>query len=182
MTATDTAPLVAPPAPPRPPRTSPLAAAGLNVLAVTGTLVLTLVLVGVLLGMKPIVLVSGSMAPDMPAGSLAVTLPADARDVSVGEVVSVERPGMRVTHRVVADRPAAGDARAFTLQGDANEDPDPRPDVTARVDRVVWHAPVLGRVLVWTRQLIPGAVVGGVLVLLVTARRNRRTGRALGEG
>lgn len=70
---------------------------------------------------------TGSMSPTMPQGTLAVTVPVQASELAVGDVITVQRAGeaMPVTHRVtaiatVADRPAnAADIRAAAPGSDA---------------------------------------------------------------
>lgn len=88
----------------------------------------------VVVGVRPMVVTSGSMSPAIPTGSLAFGQDAAARDAEVGDVVAVSRAdGTRVMHRVVgAER--TGERVELTLQGDANPAPD---DETYLVDRVL---------------------------------------------
>lgn len=94
---------------------------------------------------------SGSMSPTFPVGSLLVTGQLDATAVAVGMPIVFEdprEPGRLVTHRVVAV--AAGTELAFITRGDANAANDPIP-VPARLvrGRVLWHVTLLGTVLEW---------------------------------
>lgn len=88
---------------------------------------------------QPLIVVSGSMEPGIRVGDLLVAVPVAARDVGVGEVVSLPNPqtGTLVTHRVLEVVPNA-DGYAFTMQGDANEAVDPLPYLVA-ADASVWH-------------------------------------------
>src|SRR5690606_1886404 len=97
---------------------------------------------GVSLGMVR----TGTIAPALPAGSLAVAQVEPAAAVEIGGYDTVERPGrLPVTHRVVAVEDT--EPVALTLQGDANPAPDAEPYRVETVRRVLWSAPGLGRVV-----------------------------------
>lgn len=77
---------------------------------------------------KPLVVVSGSMSPEIPTGSLVISRPTPITTIEVGDVITVPNPqtGALVTHRVVTiDHAPTGDW-TVTLRGDANDGPDPR--------------------------------------------------------
>lgn len=72
---------------------------------------------------------TGSMAPMVPAGSLAATRPMDAGSIRTGDVVMFHPPapfdtGTPVVHRVVEVTTENGDVLVHT-KGDANEGEDP---------------------------------------------------------
>ncbi|KAA1424208.1 signal peptidase I [Nocardioides antri] len=140
----------------------------LTVGAVIGALCLVVAVAGPLFGAKTLVVRSGSMAPAMPTGSLAVSWPVDAADVAVGDVVSVvDADGSRVTHRVVGVQPAEGDGAALTLQGDANPTPDAEVYEVTEADRVLVSVPWAGRVVAFLGTtwglLALGALTAGLL-------------------
>lgn len=131
-----------------------------------------------LLGFQLQAVLSGSMAPTYPVGSLLVVGPIDASDVRAGMPLVFEdpvEPGRIVTHRVVGDVPA--DASAFRTRGDANTSNDPVA-IPARLvrGRVLWSVAGLGAVLEWLRW--PNGfllLVGAPAVLLaLTELRGRR--------
>ena len=64
---------------------------------------------------------TGSMAPTMPQGALAITVPVAASELEVGQVVTVPVAGssLPVTHRIVDIRESGG-SRLLTLKGDDN--------------------------------------------------------------
>ncbi|MEJ5946086.1 signal peptidase I [Pseudokineococcus basanitobsidens] len=139
----------------------------LTTAAVLGTACLVLVVLGAVLDASLVVFRTGSMAPTMPTGSLAVVRQVDARDVVVGDVVTVERGAgqLPITHRVVrttADPTTAG-GTLLELQGDANAVPDPAPYAVDRVGRVVWSAEGLGAV---AEHLRTPPVLGGATLLV----------------
>ena len=80
------------------------------------------------LGLTPRIVVSGSMEPGLPIGSVVVSERVDATAVSVGDVVTTDRfngPGT-VTHRVV-DVALGSSQTVLTLKGDANGGVDREP-------------------------------------------------------
>lgn len=137
---------------------------------------------------------TGSMAPAMPQGALAVTVPVQAAELEVGEVVTVQRVGesMPVTHRIVEiDEPgvpadgtadlragAPGSAppgaedpgvRRLVLQGDDNASPDFQPYLVADARRVVFSVPYAGGAV----MLLQSPIGMGALILLVGAFTTR---------
>jgi signal peptidase I len=146
--------------------------------AVLGCVCIAAAVAGVVLGVRPLVVVSGSMSPTIDAGALALARPTDAADLRAGDVVSVEAPnGTRVTHRIAAIARDGGRAE-LTLRGDANQLPD---DETYRVDsadRVFFSAPMLGYAVAWLGTpagLLSCAALAGVALLAL--RRPRADGR-----
>lgn len=145
----------------------------LTATALLGVASLGAVVAGLVLDVRPLVVVSGSMEPGIPVGSLIAgrTVPAD--QVEVGDVVTVpRREGTTdlVTHRVVEVRTPEGadpGVRELVLRGDANETDDPMPYVVDEVRRHVATLPG-GGYAVRTLQSGRGVVVvGGVLVAAV---------------
>jgi signal peptidase I len=121
--------------------------------------VLALLLVAVLgalaaphaLGWKYGILRSGSMSPDMPAGSAIVVAPAGPGDVAAGDVItyrSAINPQLLVTHRVHALTVDDQGRRAFITKGDANEKADSDPVTADRLmGKVIFSAPGVGYVV-----------------------------------
>lgn len=116
---------------------------------------------------------TGSMAPAIPQGALAVSLPVAANQIKVGDVVTVPRSsdGLPITHRVAEIRavgpsgavaPSTITSRELVLKGDANSTTDPRPYVVDEARRVVVSVPKLGSVL----MLLKSAIGLGSLSLL----------------
>ena len=120
--------------------------------AVLGVLCLVAVAACLVLGIRPLVVTSGSMSPTITTGSLVLARDTAATDVAVGDVVAVGLPdGGRVMHRVVHVVPA-GDGSGqtvLTLKGDANGTPDSQPYVVRRVGEVGLHVPWLGYPITW---------------------------------
>jgi signal peptidase len=119
-----------------------------------------------LLGWQLMSVLTGSMQPTYPVGSLLVIGQIDAADVEPGMAIVFSdpaEPGRLVAHRVVSV--AAGDALAFVTQGDANASRDPNP-VPARLvrGRVLWSVSLLGTAMDWLQW--PRSFIALVLVPL----------------
>lgn len=152
--------------------------AALTVGALLGVVCLVATVAATFLGVTPLVFRSGSMAPAVPTGALALARHEPASAVRVGQVVSVHSAtGVRISHRVQAVRPQGGIAM-LTLKGDANARPDAEtyPVTEAEgVDRVMWHVSGAGYVVSamsssWVVFLTGGFVAG--LFFLAFARRS----------
>ena len=116
----------------------------LTVGAVVGTLCLVFTLLSATVGVRPLVFTSGSMAPAIETGDLAVTRPVELARLAPGDVVSViDARGVRITHRVVEVDAARNLLR---LKGDANQTADPLPYATDRADLVLFSVPAGGYV------------------------------------
>jgi signal peptidase len=122
--------------------------AWLVVLGVTA-LVVVAVVVPRLAGATPYTVLTGSMTPAYPPGTLVVVRPVDVADVRIGDVVTYQlRSGEPdvATHRVVGIGWSADGERVLTTQGDANPVADPLPVHAVQVRGEVWYAiPWVGR-------------------------------------
>lgn len=122
----------------------------LTVGAVAGVLCIVIAIVSIAFGLTPLVVRSGSMAPTIGVGDIAVARSVPADDVRVGDVVSVTRAdGTRVTHRITTISARVGNSTTITLRGDANPVADAEPYTVTSADRVAFHIPKAGYVLTW---------------------------------
>jgi signal peptidase len=112
------------------------------VLAVIGVLSGALWLAHAAGWVQPLVVVSGSMQPDIRKGDLLLALPVAAEELEVGEVATLPGPmgGTLVTHRIVSVQTDGGN-RVIEMAGDANGVTDPTPYVVAAASRV-WQPAV----------------------------------------
>lgn len=121
--------------------------AALTAAAVAGVLCILVTVAGLAFGVRPLVFRSGSMAPAIDTGALAIAHPVGADELRRGDVVSVPTPGGdRVTHRIVSIEHTA-DRAVLRLKGDANQAPDASPYVVAEADVVLFSVPWVGRAL-----------------------------------
>ena len=158
-------------------------AAGLRVLAgaylIGIAALLAATLLPVLIGWRPYLITSGSMRPDVPAGSVVLADRDGTLSVAVGDVVVVHdpaRPGHLLAHRVAAVR-ADG---ALVTKGDANAVRDahavPPLRVVGRLRAVV---PLLGTVVRNPVGFGVLAVLAGFVLAAPGRRRPRRLIRPL---
>lgn len=108
---------------------------------------------------------TGSMSPTMPQGALAISVPVDASEIELGDVVTVDRTSEGrppITHRVIEIRPSdQPDSVEILMQGDANQSPDRETYVVSEVHRIVASAPNLGTAL----MVVQSPIGMGVLTL-----------------
>src|SRR5262245_13590095 len=122
-------------------------------------------------GATPFVILTSSMRPTLPPGTLVISKPVDPADIGVGDVITYQlRSGEPevVTHRVVTVSFTTGGEYVFTTKGDANDLPDEAPVRAVQVRGKSWYAvPYVGRATSLLnaddRRLI-GWVVGGALI------------------
>ncbi|GAA3698015.1 hypothetical protein GCM10022377_08670 [Zhihengliuella alba] len=128
-----------------------LGGALLNVAAAAGAVCILLAIAAVFFNVSVMLFKTGSMEPTIPTASAALVREIPAADARVGDIVTVERPGlMPVTHRITSIAPAGdGGAYTLTMQGDANEQEDPFPYTVAEVGRVFFHVPGVANAVVW---------------------------------
>jgi signal peptidase len=118
------------------------------------------------------VVLSGSMKPALPVGSVAFVRQAEAETIEVGDVLTFYHPESRspvlVTHRVIEVVRDERLGRAFRTQGDANDIPDewlvPNGNVYGTVEHVVPYmghitAAIQGRTGFLLLMGVPGAVI-----------------------
>lgn len=128
------------------------------------------------LGWTPTVVLTGSMEPALPVGSVLVSKQASTDQLKPGHVVTVEdpdQPGMLRTHRLVEVKPS-GD---LILKGDANQADDSTPVSPAAVQGVgALSVPRVGLPVVWWTAGQYGhlVVTAFVLSLAFTLRRADR--------
>jgi signal peptidase len=139
----------------------------LTAAAVAGAACLLLTAAAVAFDITLIMFRTGSMAPTIPAGSLAVVRALPAVDARVGVVVTVDRGegALPVTHRVVrvASASATAGATELVLKGDANSGPDPVPYRVERVRKVLWSTPRAGW---WLEALRSPYALGGTTLVV----------------
>jgi signal peptidase I len=143
----------------------------LTVLSLAGVLCIALVIAGYAFGTSLILFSTGSMAPTIPAGSVALVREVPATQIEVGDVVTVDRPGeLPITHRVTEVLATDGDAVTFTMQGDANDDPDLEPYTATSVREVLGSVPRLANLVAGLQDArVLGALAVGAAALVTWA-------------
>lgn len=126
-------------------------------------------------GATPLTVLTSSMEPGLPPGTLLVVKPVEPEDVRIGDVVTYQLESGKstvVTHRVIEVTKTAGGEYSFILQGDNNSQPDPNPIREVQIQGKLWYSvPYIGWVNTWVngeaRGLIVPIVAGGLFAYAV---------------
>jgi len=126
-----------------------------------------------LLGYEVYNVISGSMAPAIPEGSLVMVRRVDESEIREGDVIAFGKDGSVVTHRVIR---VDDEAREFITKGDANEEQDMHPVAfVSMIGRVERSFPYVGGICaqltsVEGKLYALAVLVGGVLMRLLAGR------------
>lgn len=141
----------------------------LTIAALVGGLCVVAVIAGALFGVRPLIVVSGSMAPGIPTGSLLFARERPVEEVEVGDIVTVNRTDGHglITHRVETVDTVDG-VITLTLKGDANKLSDPTTYTPASVGSYVFSVPGAGHLASFL-QAGTGLLIGGGALLTLVA-------------
>ena len=115
-----------------------------------------------LFGREAYHVLSGSMEPAIPVGSVIYVRAAKPEEICPGDVISFYQDGMVVAHRVIENRLLVGE---FVTKGDANPREDPQTVPYASfIGLVTAHIPYIGSLL----YLLAGTA-GKVYMLIFAA-------------
>lgn len=143
-------------------------------------------------GGTPYTVLTGSMEPDLPPGTLVVVRPVDAEDIALGDVITFQLESGKptvATHRVVAVGTRLDGEQVFTTQGDANGIPDRNPVREVQVQGRLWYSvPYLGHLnsVLTGRQrqsavLVVATLLVGYAAFMFVAALRERMRRRRGE-
>jgi signal peptidase len=162
-----------------------------GLLAVVLLLAALVVVVPAASGSTPYTILTSSMEPGMPPGTLVIVKPIDPTDVKIGTIVTYQLYSGEsevVTHRVIEIRSPSlpGEDPSFITKGDANSEPDAKPVMAVQLRGAVWYSvPLIG----WVNNVVNGdmravviPIVAGLLFLyagwsIVSAQIDRRRRR-----
>ncbi|MBR4706586.1 MAG: class B sortase [Pseudobutyrivibrio sp.] len=139
-------------------------------LRIIGNILITIVILACLpsvlpklFGLQGYEVISGSMEPAIPVGSIVYVKDAGFEELSVGDVVAFEAGASVVTHRIVEINQSD---KLLRTQGDANSAMDFMPVAYVNViGKVVFHFPLYGYVAAWVSEVIGKIVLVALLVL-----------------
>jgi signal peptidase len=164
-------------------------------LLIVVALALILVVVPKVAGAQPLTVLTQSMEPLYPPGTLLFVRPVKTADIKVGDVITYQiqsgQPAV-ISHRVIAINSPADGKRTFILKGDNNSSPDISAVIPAQIKGRLWYAvPLLG----WVSNTVNGKnrswivdiLAGGLFAYaaymvisgVVSATRSRRKKAAL---
>jgi signal peptidase I len=167
----------------------------LGLLALVLLLASVVVVVPAVSGSTPYTILTSSMEPGLPPGTLVIVKPIEPTDVHIGTVITYQLDSGEptvVTHRVIEIQSPnlPGGDPSFITKGDANSAPDAEPVMTVQVRGAVWYSvPLIG----WVNNVVNGdlravviPIVAGLLFLyagwsIVTSRIDKRRRRQRDE-
>lgn len=119
-----------------------------------------------LIGYKSFAVISGSMEPNIPVGSIVYAKEADFNELEVGDVISYRLSGdTMVTHRI---QEINTDDSTVITKGDANNSADPNPIASSNiVGKVAWSVPLIGYISIYAKTPLGIAAICGVVALII---------------
>ncbi|PWB97029.1 signal peptidase I [Salinibacterium hongtaonis] len=118
--------------------------------AVSAGLLALVLLVGVMVivvpaatGSTPMTVLTGSMEPTYPPGTLVIVRPTDAQEIRIGDAITYQIESGKdavVTHRVVSITQDTKGEVSFVTKGDANGAADALPVQPVQIKGKVWYA------------------------------------------
>ncbi|MDZ7910292.1 MAG: signal peptidase I [Rhodococcus sp. (in: high G+C Gram-positive bacteria)] len=164
-----------------------------TLLAVMVLILLATVVVPRVTGTTPYTVLTQSMEPTYPPGSLIVVRPVEPSELAIGTPITYQlRSGEPevVTHRIVATRQSGGGELTFITRGDNNGADDENPVQVGQIRGEVWYSvPYMGYVNNWLngeqRKITVAVIVIGLfgyaLVMFVGAGVDRYRSRKEGS-
>jgi signal peptidase len=144
------------------------------------TVVLAIMVVAVIIpkvtGATPLTVLTSSMEPGLPPGTLLIVEPVDTDTIKIGDVVTYQiesgKPAV-VTHRVTEVLSSTTGERTFTFKGDNNDSVDP-PVIPEQIQGRLWYSlPLIGYVSTFVngehRALVLPIIAAAMIVYAVIA-------------
>lgn len=147
-------------------------------------------------GATPYTVLTSSMEPHLPPGTLLVVKPTPVDGIHIGSVVTYQvesgKPEV-ITHRVVEIRSESNGSRTFILKGDNNDLADPKPVIPEQIRGTLWYSvPLVGYLATalnsqsrtWLVPVAGAALLAYAAVMVVStvvARSRKRDGRVSGR-
>lgn len=140
---------------------------GAGALALVVLVAVMVVLVPAVTGSRALTVLTGSMAPAYPAGTLVIVKPTPPDEVKIGDVMTYQlksgEPTL-VTHRVIEKIYDTNGELSFTMKGDNNDLPDDEPVKALQVVGTLWYAvPYLG----WVNNAVNGELRPLIIPIVV---------------
>lgn len=162
-----------------------------GLLAFVALVAVLVILVPAVTKSTPYTILTSSMEPGYPPGTLVIVKPIEVDDIAIGTVLTYQLESGKpevVTHRVtqIIQPTTPDDEKSFVTKGDANSQPDALPVKPVQIKGAVWYAvPWIG----WVNNLVNGdmraviiPIIAGLLFLyggwlVVSNRLEKRRAR-----
>jgi signal peptidase len=140
-------------------------------------------------GSTPLTVLTSSMEPTLPPGTLVVVRPTPAQDIRLGDVLTYQiKPGNPavVSHRVIEVHSISNGTKEFVTQGDNNPAADAAPVTEGQIKGTIWYSVpfvgwasiVVGHYSGWLVPIAAVGLLGYAAVMIVSAALGRaRNGR-----
>jgi signal peptidase len=119
-------------------------------------------------GSTPMTVLTSSMEPNYPPGTLIIVKPIDEQDIRIGDPITYQIESGKdavVTHRVIGVTSSSDGTRAFTTQGDNNDVADAAPVTPVQIRGKVWYSvPWIG----YVNTMVNGTNRGWIVPVLAT--------------
>jgi signal peptidase len=150
-----------------------------------------LIVIPKLAGATPLTVLTNSMEPGLPPGTLIIVKPVDPDDIQIGDVVTYQiRSGEAgvITHRVIGID-ALGAEKRFIFQGDNNGAPDTDLVRAVQIQGRLWYSvpyagfvnsAVNGQDKSWIVYVIAGLLLSYAVWMIISGifgRKKKSTGR-----
>lgn len=125
------------------------------------------IVVPMTVGGQALTVLTNSMAPGMPPGTLVIVKPTPLDDIEVGDVLTYQiRSGdpAVVSHRVISRTVSTTGDTTFITKGDNNDLADPNPVTAVQIRGTVWYSlPLLG----WVNSALSGGMRSWIVPIVV---------------
>jgi signal peptidase len=140
---------------------------GAGALALVVLIAVMVVVIPAVTGSRALTVLTGSMAPAYPAGTLVIVRPTPPGEVRIGDVMTYQLKSgepVLVTHRVIEKIYDTNGELSFTTKGDNNDLADDEPVKAVQVVGTVWYAiPLLG----WVNNAVNGELRPLIIPIVV---------------
>jgi signal peptidase len=145
-----------------------LGASGALLVAVIA-LALILIVIPKVAGATPLTVLTASMEPLYPPGTLIYVLPVKPADIRLGDVITYQidsgKPAV-ISHRVIAINSPPDGKRTFILKGDNNSQADPTAVLPVQIRGRLWYSvPLFG----WVNSALNGTKRSWIVDALAAA-------------
>lgn len=136
----------------------------LSYIVIAAIVVYVTIAAPIILGYRPVVVLSGSMEPTYPVGSIIYYHKCDFEKLSVGDAITFQAEGSLVTHRITT---VNGLSRTVVTKGDNNLSEDPVPvEENEIVGKATSFAiPYAGYFVTYGKKPIAIAVMAAILLI-----------------
>lgn len=137
-----------------------------TIIMVALLLIAAVLIVPNLMGYKNMAVLSGSMEPGIPVGSVVMVKETDPAGLQPGDIITYRlSENTLVTHRVQS---IDTEKQEIITKGDANNTEDANPVTYAQVVGLMkMHLPLLGYISIYIKSPIGIAVICGIVIVLI---------------